>query len=100
MAKMIFVLALMVAVASTQPIETIATSGGVSLLTQLINWGQAAFEVLVALVVKAFEPVEPSRDETSKWSCKNPNLHILYYISWLLKEIEKFSYTIEFILSK
>merc|ERR1712062_253763 len=64
MAKMIFVLALMVAVASTQPIETIATSGGVSLSTQLWNWGQAAFEALVALVVKAFEPVEPSRDET------------------------------------
>ena len=66
MSKMIFVLALMVAVASTQPIETIATSGGVSLSTQLWNWGQAAFEALVALVVKAFEPVEPSRDETSK----------------------------------
>merc|ERR1712062_935448 len=64
MSKMIFVLALMVAVASTQPIETIATSGGVSLSTQLWNWGQAAFEALVALVVKAFEPVEPSRDET------------------------------------
>ena len=66
MAKMIFVLALMVAVASTQPIETIATSGGVSLSTQLWNWGQAAFEALVALVIQAFEPVEPSRDETSK----------------------------------
>merc|ERR1712062_385058 len=64
MAKMIFVLALMVAVASTQPIDTIATSGGVSLSTQLWNWGQAAFEALVALVVKAFEPLEPSRDET------------------------------------
>ena len=66
MSKMIFVLALMVAVASTQPIETIATSGGASLLTQLVNWGQAAFEALVASVIQAFEPVEPSRDETSK----------------------------------
>ena len=66
MAKMIFVLALMVAVASTQPIETIATSGGVSLSTQLWNWGQAAFAALVASVIQAFEPVEPSRDETSK----------------------------------
>ena len=66
MAKMIFVLALMVAVASTQPIETIGTSGRVSLSTQLWNWGQAAFEALVALVIQAFEPVEPSRDETSK----------------------------------
>lgn len=64
MSKMIFFLALMVAVASTQPIETIATSGEVSLSTQLWNWGQVAFEALVALVVKAFEPVEPSRDET------------------------------------
>ena len=49
MAKMIFVLALMVAVASTQPIETIATSGGVSLSTQLWNWGQATFEALLEL---------------------------------------------------
>merc|ERR1712062_863443 len=49
MAKMIFVLALMVAVASTQPIETMGTSGGVSLSTQLWNWGQAAFEALLAL---------------------------------------------------
>ena len=46
---MIFVLALMVAVASTQPIETIATSGGVSLSTQLWNWGQAAFKALLVL---------------------------------------------------
>ena len=65
MAKIIFVLAL-IAIASAQPIDTIATSGGVSLLTQLMNWGQAAFEALVALVIQAFEPVEPSRDETSK----------------------------------
>ena len=66
MAKMIFVLALMVAVASTQPIETIGTSGGVSLSTQLWNWGQAAFKALSALVIKAFVPLEPSRNETSK----------------------------------
>ena len=60
MSKMIFVLALMVAVASTQPIEAIATSGGVSLSTQLWNWGQAAFEALLALALGT------SRDESSK----------------------------------
>ena len=60
MAKMIFLLALMVAVAATQPIETIATSGGVSLSTQLWNWGQAAFEALLALALGT------SRDESSK----------------------------------
>ena len=63
MAKMIFVLALMVAVASTQPIEAIATSGGVSLSTQLWNWGQAAFEALLAL---AEDVLGTCRDEKSK----------------------------------
>ena len=63
MAKMIFVLALMVAVASTQPIETIATSGGVSSSNQLWNWGQAAFKALLAL---AEDVLGTCRDEKSK----------------------------------
>ena len=72
MAKMIFVLALMVAVASTQPIETIATSGGVSLSTQLWNWGQAAFEALLELAKCAFgnckeqQSNQGSGEQTSK----------------------------------
>ena len=41
MAKLIFVLALMVSLASAQVIETIVWSG-VSLSTRLWNWGQAA----------------------------------------------------------
>ena len=63
MAKIILVFALMVAMASAQPIETIATSGGVSLSTQLLNWGQAAFEALLEL---AKHVLGNSRDETSK----------------------------------
>merc|ERR1712029_1145891 len=56
------VLALMVAMTSAQPIETIATSGGVSLSTQLLNWGQAAFQALLEL---AKHVLGNSRDETS-----------------------------------
>ena len=65
MSKMIFVFvfALMVAVVSTQPIETIPTSGGVSLSNQLWNWGQAAFEALLAL---AEDVLGTCRDEKSK----------------------------------
>ena len=63
MAKIILVLALTVALASAQPIETIATSGGVSLSTQLLNWGEAAFQALLEL---AKHVLGNSRDETSK----------------------------------
>ena len=63
MAKIIFALALMVALASAQPIETIATSGGVSLSTHLWNWGQAAFEALLELAKHA---LGSSNEQTSK----------------------------------
>ena len=71
MAKIIVVLAL-IAIASTQPTETIATSGGVSLSTQLWNWGQAAFEALLELAKCAFgnckeqQSNQGSGEETSK----------------------------------
>ena len=71
MAKIIVVLAL-IAIASTQPTETIATSGEVSLSTQLWNWGQAAFEALLELAKCAFgnckeqQSNQGSGEQTSK----------------------------------
>jgi len=62
MAKVFFVLALIVAVASAQPIETIATSGGVSLSTHLWNWGEVAFQALLELAKCA---LGTSREEIS-----------------------------------
>ena len=63
MAKVFFVLALIVAVASAQPIETIATSGGVSLSTHLWNWSEVAFQALLELAKCA---LGTSREEISK----------------------------------
>ena len=71
MAKILFVLAL-IAIASAQPIDTIATSGGVSLSTQLWNWGQATFEALLELAKCAFgnckeqQSNQGSGEQTSK----------------------------------
>ena len=55
MAKIMLVLALMVAMAYGQPIETITTSGDISLSTHLWNWGQAAFEAILELAKQSLE---------------------------------------------
>ena len=60
MAKIILVFALMVAMASAQPVET---SSGVSQSNQLWNWGQAAFKALLESVKIV---LGDCRDETSK----------------------------------
>ena len=53
MARLFLALALAMTVAS-QPLETIATSGGVTLSTQLLNWAQVGLEAFVEFVRRSF----------------------------------------------
>ena len=49
MVRLFLILALAMTVAS-QPLETIATSGGVTLSTQLLNWAQVGVEAFLVWV--------------------------------------------------
>ena len=51
--RLFLVLALAMTVGS-QPLEAIATSGGASLSTQLLNWAQVGLEAFVEFVRRSF----------------------------------------------
>ena len=53
MVKLFLVLALVMTVAS-QPLETIGTSGGATLTTQLLNWAQFGLEAIVEYAKQFF----------------------------------------------
>ena len=53
MVKLFLVLALAMTVAS-QPLETIGTSGGATLTTQLLNWAQFGLEAIVEYAKRFF----------------------------------------------
>ena len=53
MVKLFLVLALAMTVAS-QPLETIGTSGGATLTTQLLNWAQVGLEAFFEYVRQSF----------------------------------------------
>ena len=80
MARLFLALALSMTVAS-QPLETIATSGGVTLSTQLLNWAQVGFEAFMEWAKKGFGLSTDEENTTSE--------HI-FYITLLLTKIGKF----------
>ena len=53
MVRLFIALALAMTVAS-QPLETIATSGGASLSTQFLNWAQVGFEAFLEWAKQGF----------------------------------------------
>ena len=53
MARLFLALALAITV-SSQPLETVATSGGATLTTQLLNWAQVGLEAFVEFVRRSF----------------------------------------------
>ena len=53
MVKLFLVLALAMTVAS-QPLETVATSGGATLTTQLLNWAQFGLEAIMVYAKQFF----------------------------------------------
>ena len=73
MARLFLALALSMTVAS-QPLETITTSGGVTLSTQLLNWAQVGFEAFLEWAKKGFGISTDEENTTSK--------HIFYNILW------------------
>ena len=73
MVRLFLILALAMTVAS-QPLETIATSGGVTLSTQLLNWAQVGFEAFLEWAKKGFGISTDEENTTSK--------HIFYNILW------------------
>ena len=62
--RLFLVLALAMIVAS-QPLETIATSGGVTLSTQLLNWAQVGFEAFLEWAKKGFGLTTKEENTTS-----------------------------------
>ena len=63
--RLFLVLALAMTVAS-QPLETIATSGGVTLSTQLLNWAQVGFEAFLEWAKKGFGRSTDEENATSE----------------------------------
>ena len=73
MTRLFLALALSMTVAS-QPLETIATSGGVTLSTQLLNWAQVGFEAFLEWAKKGFGISTDEENTTSE--------HIFNNILW------------------
>ena len=65
MTRLFLALALSMTVAS-QPLETIATSGGVTLSTQLLNWAQVGFEAFLEWAKKGFGLTTEEENTTSE----------------------------------
>ena len=65
MTRLFLALALSMTVAS-QPLETIATSGGASLSTQLLNWAQVGFEAFLEWAKKGFGLTTEEENTTSE----------------------------------
>ena len=65
MATLFLALALAMTVAS-QPLETIATSGGATLSNQLLNWAQVGLEAFLEYVRRSFDPQTDEENTTSE----------------------------------
>ena len=65
MATLFLALALAMTVAS-QPLETIATSGGATLSNQLLNWAQVGLEAFLEYVRRSFGPENNEENTTSE----------------------------------
>ena len=65
MVRLFLALALSMTVAS-QPLEAIATSGGASLSTQLLNWAQVGFEAFLEWAKKGFGLTTEEENTTSE----------------------------------
>ena len=64
MATLFLALALAMTVAS-QPLDTIATSGGASLSTQFLNWAQVGFEAFLEWAKQGFRVNTEDENTTS-----------------------------------
>ena len=89
MTRLFLALALSMTVAS-QPLETIATSGGASLSTQLLNWAQVGFEAFLEWAKKGFGLSTDEENTTSEhiftiFCCRNWKVFIISLISLHLK---------------
>ena len=82
MVRLFIALALAMTVAS-QPLDTIATSGGASLSTQFLNWAQVGFEAFLEWAKQGFRlNTEDERSEHIFYIIFVPNLaQVSLYIS-------------------
>ena len=84
MVRLFLVLALAMTVGS-QPLEAIATSGGASLSTQLLNWAQVGFEAFMEWAKKGFGLSTDKENMTSEHIFYNILYSFIYLISLHLK---------------
>ena len=75
--RLFFILLLTIAVAS-QPLETITTSDGATLLTLFLNWAQVGFE---AFLVWARQGLGINSEEATRTTSESEycNANVLYY---------------------
>ena len=72
MVRLFLILALAMTVAS-QPLESIATSGGTTLSTQLLNWVQVGVEAFLVWV--GFNTAE----DTTQYCCLNTTSEYIFF---------------------
>ena len=72
MVRLFIALALAMTVAS-QPLETIATSGGVTLSTQLLNWAQVGVEAFLVWV--GFK----TEEDVTQYCCLNTTSEYIFF---------------------
>ena len=84
MARLFLALALAMTVAS-QPLETIATSGGATLSTQFLNWAQVGFEAFLEWAKQGFGLSTDKENTTSEHIFYNILYSFVYLISLHLK---------------
>ena len=74
MVRLFLILALAMTVAS-QPLETIATSGGVTLSTQLLNWAQVGVEAFLVWVGYNTE------EDVTQYCCLNTSSEYIIFFT-------------------
>ena len=84
MARLFLALALAMTVAS-QPLETIATSGGATMSTQFLNWAQVGFEAFLEWAKQGFGLSTDKENTTSEHIFYNILYSFVYLISLHLK---------------
>ena len=80
MARLFLALILAMSVTS-QPLETIATSGGATLSTQFLNWAQVGFEAFLEWAKQGFGLSTDKENMTSEHIFYNILYSFIYLIS-------------------
>ena len=85
--RLFFILLLTIAVAS-QPLETIATSDGATMLTQFLNWAQVGFEAFLVWARQGFG-IKTEEVTTTTSASEYCNDFYYFYLSARSRQFKK-----------